>query len=110
MSRILDYDPLTGETITFRYDHAKDQTIIGYAQDCSSIIESNKQAQIEVDSKRAIRRNWWHYACIPNIVILKWKIEHGVDFSNPDHKEAWMKLLNSPEYSGLKRTTLTHDR
>lgn len=108
---ILDYNPFTGETVTFEYNHANDSVTIGHHQDCSGIIDANKRARIEIDAKKQMANDWIHYASIPNILILKWKREHNVDFFNPDDWPKVMALINSRDYrDGVKATTITHDR
>jgi hypothetical protein len=107
--QILDYDPFTGMTTTFEYDHATDETTIGREQDVSFLLDMNRaMANDEYISKEGIKNGWWHYAQIPNIVIEKWLNEHGVDLYNKDHQKAVFKLLNQPEYRYLKTTTKMH--
>lgn len=107
---VLDYNPLTGEKVTFSYNHDNDTFTIGQHQDCTPVLEYNQRLRLESDSKEQIKRGWLKYASIPNIVIVKWKREHGVDFFNPDHWQKVMGLINSSEYKFLKTTEITHDR
>ena len=107
-TRILDRDPLSGITTTFRFDHARDEVIIGEYQDCEPVLEDNKRALIEADHRAQMKGDWIHYAKVPNVVILQWKTNHGVDFFNPHHKREWFKLLNSPDYAYLKRSPIKH--
>lgn len=103
--RIVDYDPYTGVTTTFDYDHVSDTTYIGMYQDVSVILDRNKALQNDEDySKNGIKTEWWHMCKIPNIVIEKWKNEKGVDVLNKDHWPAVKKLLNDPEWKWLKTT------
>lgn len=108
--RLIDYNPLTGEQVTFSYDHANDQFQIGHIQDCTPIIEDNKRAIIENDHQKQVKKGRVHYARIPNVVIMKWKQELGVDVFNRNHKKKVMQLLEDPDWKYLKRTTITHDR
>ena len=111
MQRLLDVNPLTGEWITFDYNHAEDTFTIGHHQDTTPIIEENKKAILEIDHHKFQAKNEWaHYAKVPNIVILEWKQKYGVDFFNRDDWPRVMKLINSREYADLKRTTYKHDR
>ena len=108
---IIDVDPISGITTTFSYDHANDQFQVGYHQDTTAIQESNKLAQLDVDSHRAQAKNGWSkYARVPNIVIMEWKQKYGVDFFNRDHWPRVMKLINSTDYRDVKRTTYYHYR
>ena len=107
--RILDYDPQTAITTTFDYDPHNDTAIVSREQDVGLILDINKAITNNEDiSKKGIKEGWWHYAQVPNIVIEKWRTEHGVDFFNKDHQKAWLKLLNQPEYRYLKTTTKMH--
>jgi hypothetical protein len=107
MKEVLDFNPLTGETTRFESDGEKFR-IVQY-QDISPILDGNKRlAADESHSRKGIKNDMWHYATIPNTVALKWKQEKGVDIFNPEHRKKMFKLLNDPEYSYLKTTTLKH--
>ena len=108
--RVLDYDPMTGITTYFDYIHEEgEKTIITREQDVSTILEANKAIQNDDQITRdGIKKSWWHYAQIPNIIIEKWQTEHGVDLFNRDHQKAVFRLLNQPEYRYLKTTTKMH--
>ena len=111
MTRLLDFNPLTGESVTFRYDHATDQFIIGHHQDTTAVVEDNQAAMLDIDAhRRQAKNDWAHYAKIHNVVIMKWKQDHGVDFFDRNHWSKVMSLLNSPDYRYLKRTSYFHDR
>lgn len=108
---ILDFNPFTGEMVTFDYNDATDEITIGHHQDCTPIIDANKRAQIETDAKAQMKNDWIHYASVPNVLIMKWKQEHGVDFFKREDWPRVMALINSREYrDGVKATTITHDR
>ena len=103
--RIIDYDPYTGVTTTFDYDHSNDITIIGREQDIQPALERNKALQLDEQySKDGIKASWWHEAFIPNIVIEKFKNEFGLDIFNKNHIGAIKKKLNDPEYLYLRTT------
>ena len=109
MARLLDYDPLTGLSQIFHYDHANNAVTIEYQQDLEPILEQNKQALLDTDKhKRQAKEEWAHYATIPEVVQMKWAIDHGVHFWDKNHEKAWFKLLNSPDYTYLRRTTYKH--
>lgn len=111
MQRLLDYNPLTGMSVSFDYNTVTDEITIGHHQDVSAIIEDNKVALMDLDEhKRASKKEWAHYAKIPEIVILEWRAKYGVDFHNPAHFRKCMALLNDPDYKYLKRTSYKHDR
>ena len=108
---ILDINPLTGEMLSFRYNHDNDTVTLGHHQDTEALLERNKEAMLDPDKhRRQAKEEWAHYATIPNIVVLEWRQKYGVDFFDKNHWSACMKLLNDPEYRYLKRTTYFHDR
>jgi len=107
--RVLDYNPHTGVTTTFEYDHASDSTIIGREEDVTAYVEYGKELQKhEQYSKDGIKRGWWHYCLFPPIIIEKWLREFGVDVFNRDHQKKVFGLINQPEYRYLKTTTKMH--
>jgi len=109
LKRILDFDPITGITTTFDYDHATDTTILGSEQDVSLLLEVNKQLQnSDSYTKKGMQADWWHYASYPAIIIEKWLTEYGVNVFDKDHQKKVFELTNRPEYRYLKTTTKMH--
>ena len=67
------------------------------------ILDDNKRAQNEgLDRKGEL----WHAARIPPIVEIEWLTKYGVRLNDPNHGEAIKRLLNSSEYSHLKRAPI----
>ena len=109
MARILDYNPLTKESVTFDYDESNDAITIGHHQDVSNVLEYNKTlANTEEYSKRGIKESWWHYAKVPNTAILKMRFEKGIDFFEKSHAPAVFRFLNDEENKYLRTTTKKH--
>lgn len=109
--RVVDYNPLTGETVLFKFNDAEDSFTLVHQQDVEPILEANKSAMLDSDAHRRQSKNEWaHYASVPNIVQLIWLQQYGVNFNDKNHWPKVMKLLNDPEWRYLKRTTYTHDR
>lgn len=110
--RLLDYDPITGVSCFVEFDVNGDMHI-DHHQDYSATVavaEHNKALRNEEDyTKKGIKSDYWHYASIPNIWVMKWKQELGVDLYNRDHMKKVMKLLNT-EYQWMKTTDKVHDR
>ena len=107
--RVLDYNPHTGMTTYFDYDHATGSTLVGYEQDISPILERNKILQNEDRyTKEGMKNDWWHYASYPAIVIEKWMKEYGVNVFDKNHQKKVFELTNRPEYRYLKTTTKMH--
>lgn len=110
--RLLDYDPLTGMTTWFDYEKSTDTMAITNEQAPSivnNVLDSNAHMRHDDDySRQGIKDDWWHYARIPNGVILEMKEKFGADLLAP--KPDWkyvLKVLNR-EYPHLKVTTKTH--
>jgi hypothetical protein len=109
MRRLVDRNPLTGESVWYEFNHSDQSATITHEQDVESVLERNIAAANDDDkTKRGIKNDLWKYASIPNIVQIEWKQKYGVDIMNRDHQKAMFKLLNSPEYSYLKCTTKYH--
>jgi hypothetical protein len=107
--RFVDYDPSSGITTYFDYDHSTDTSIVSMEQDVSTVLEVNKILQSSQSyTKKGMRADWWHYASIPNIVIEKWINEFGVNVFDRNHEKKVFSLLNQPEYRYLKTTTKMH--
>lgn len=110
MSRLIDYDPLTGRSVSFSYNHDDNTFTIGHHEDVEPVLEDNKWAVLDLDMhKKQASAGWAHYAKVPEIAILDMKARFGVDFFNADHWQKVMSLLNT-EYKLCKRTTYSHDR
>ena len=109
MKKILDHDPLTGITEIFHHDPNTDVSVIETVQDVGPILEVNKKLQnLPEYTADGFKSGWWHYGHIPDSIILKWKVEKGIDVFNPNDKDAVFKLLNDPEYKYLKTTHKHH--
>ena len=103
---MIDYDPFTGVTTSFDYDHASDTTLISSEQDVSTLLDANKRLQNDPDVwKSGVKNSWAQYASYPAIVIEKWMNEYGVNVFNKDHTKKVLELTNRPEYRYLKTTT-----
>lgn len=98
--RLLDHDRETGISTFHHYDEVEDTAAIETVQDVTPILERNKAQQLEGFNKRS---DMWHAATIPSVVQLEWITKYGVDLLNKDHFSAVKKLLNSSEYSHLRR-------
>ena len=105
---LLDYNPLTGESVVMDYNTATDQMIITHHQDVTSILERCKAwANKEDKTNFGIKNDHWHYARVPNTVILEMKTKHGVDFWDKNDAPKVFALLNT-EYSQFKTTHKNH--
>jgi hypothetical protein len=99
---LIDFDAGTGLRKWMNYDEAGDEIQIAYDQDRSAqdaILSSNKSAQADPFDRSS---DFWHAAHIPIGVMYEWKVKHGVDAWDPNHKPAVMRLLNSSDYRYLR--------
>ena len=107
MEFVLDYNPLTGERCVLKTEG--DKLHITNEQDVTAILDSATDLRNREDySKQGIKNDKWHYARIPNGVMLEMKSKHGVDmFSGKPDWKAIFACINS-HYPWLKTTTKTH--
>ena len=107
--RLLDYNPTTGETTWFDYDNHADSMTITHEQDVKPSLDYSHVRAADGDySAKGIKGDLWHYARVPNIVIMEMKSKHGVDFFDKNHERKVFQLLNT-EYKWCKTTTKTHN-
>jgi len=100
--RLLDTDPETGLAEYHHYDVATDRTIIETVQDVAPILESNKTLQKHDDQGWSPSRDLRRAATIPDIIVLKWRNEYGIDVFDRNHWPAVKRLLNDPEWRYLR--------
>lgn len=102
-----DYDPVTGrETIFHRYHDGS--WAVQEREDISPVLDDNKEQQSHGPRPGAMQPAGMRLAArIPAIIILKWLNDYGIDFYNPDHERAWVRLLNSSEWKWLRTTDET---
>jgi hypothetical protein len=100
--RLLDFDPLTGVAEYHSYDPATRRTIIETAQDVAPILERNKSLSTDDDRGWSSSRDFRRAAAIPDVIILKWRNEHGVDLFDRNHWPAVKRLLNDPDWRWLR--------
>lgn len=107
--RLLDFNPLTGEKVWFNYVEHDDTMVITHEQDVTPALEiAHFRATDGSYSAKGIKEDWWHYAKVPNAIILKMKEEDGVDFFNQNDAKRMFELLNT-KYKLFKMTTKNHN-
>jgi hypothetical protein len=67
------------------------------------LLDDNKRAQNDGFDRKG---EFWHAATIPPIVEMEWRTKYGVRLNDPNHGPAVKRLLNSSEYSHLKRAPI----
>jgi hypothetical protein len=100
--RLLEFDAQTGIAEYHHYDSLADRTVIETVQDVAPILERNKALQRADDRGWSASRDLRRAATIPDIIVLKWRNDHGIDVFNRDHWPAVKRLLNDPEWRYLR--------
>ena len=106
-AKVLDYNPLTGERCVMSFSDGK--VHITNEQDVAPIVDYATDLRNNTGySQRGIKNDQWHYARIPNSVMLEMKAKHGVNMfeGKPDWK-AIFRCINT-HYPYLKTTEKVH--
>ena len=107
--RALDYNPITGETVWFQYDQHDDRMTITHEQDVTRILDfAHLKATNPGYTRDGIKEDWWHYAKVPNSIIMEMAQKHGVDFFSEEDAPKVFNLLNT-EYKAFKTTDKNHN-
>lgn len=106
MPAFLDKDALSGVE-TFVDDNEDPGLRIHYRQDVEPTLDYAKALRNDSLTDSGIKRDMWHYASIPPVVIMKLRFEYGVDVFNRNHYPKLFQLLNT-EFKYLKTTELQH--
>jgi hypothetical protein len=85
--------------------------IIGYSQDVQPMVNFTQSLANDEDyTKKGIKEGLWHYATIPDSVVLKLWFEDGINLytslDGPEEKKLW-NLLNT-KYKIFKTTSKHH--
>jgi hypothetical protein len=104
---IVDLNPLTGERCIISFQDGKMH--ITNEQDATPFLEQATELRNDTEySKQGIKDDNWHYARIPNGVMLDMHQKHGINMfaGKPDWK-AIFKCINT-HYPHLKTTEKKH--
>ena len=104
---IVDYNPLTGEKCVIKVENGKMH--ITNDQAVNDIVDYATELRNNTGySQRGIKNDKWHYARIPNGVMLEMKTKHGVDMytGRPDWKKVFACI--NQHYPYLKTTDKMH--
>lgn len=83
--KLLSYDPATKTSTFHHFDSSNNTTHIEMVQDVSGILKRNKELRNNTDYKRGgIKNDWYHFATVPNVVLLELKTKYGLDYNNKD--------------------------
>lgn len=97
MRRILSVDPLTGSR-TYFISHGDGSFTLENKADITPYIERNKALYNHDDGGWGEKREWRRVASIPNAIIHKLMVEHGINVMDRSHWPAVKRMLNSSEY------------
>ncbi len=106
--RLLDVK-LDGTKVWFEHDSIEKKNHIHYEHpDVEPILEYTKALRLASEySKEGIKKEWWHYMHIPDIVICKLRFEHGLDVWNKNHQKRIFEVINR-DFAYLKVTEGKH--
>ncbi len=83
MSRVLTNE--AGIVTTHHYDAVEGTTTVAQYQDCQDIVDYTQALANNSEYKRqGIKQEWYHFATVPNNVIIELKEKHGLDVFNKD--------------------------
>lgn len=98
MSKLFDYDPLTGLTEHFAYDEDRQKALIRTTEDVEPLLERNKalRSHQACDGKRD---DWMRLYCsIPMTVVMELK-KKGIDVFNRHHtKRVYQEIETNYPY------------
>ena len=69
-------------------------------QDVTPLIENNKRLQN--DTPRVLKADFWPEAFIPDIIILKWLNEEGLNIFDKNAAVQLKRKLNDPDWRFLR--------
>lgn len=92
-----DYE---GDTAHFWRDDGNGSGSIVSQQDVGPLIEANKQRLN--NTPRILKADFWPEAFIPDIIILKWLNEEGLNIFDKNAKKQLARKLNDPDWRFLR--------
>lgn len=106
MAKFVEYQPDRG------VETWEDMTVDGrlqvhYRQDVEPLLEYTKALRNDGLTDSGIKNDFWHYAQIPPVIIMKLRFEYGVDVFNNDHKKKVFEIINR-DFPYLKTTEKNH--
>ena len=101
MKKLISYDAFTGTSTYHEYDPSSGKTHITESQDVQKVLDYTKTLANDTNYKsQGIKNDWYHFATVPNTVIMEIKTKHGLDVFNKDDLPKIERLLQS-EYRKL---------
>jgi len=98
--RLLEYDPLT-KTSTWFEGSGDGGFKIAQSQDVQPFLEQAKRLRNDGSYKRnGIKKDWYHFATIPNTVLHQILVKYGLDWTKKDDLPKIERLIQR-EYPKL---------
>lgn len=85
-----------------RYDPASKKMLVRTTQDVEPILEANKKLYNEDDRGWSKSKEWRRAASIPNVIVMKWMLEEGINIFKREHWPRVARKLNDPEWRHLR--------
>ncbi len=106
MPSFIDKDPFTG--VEHWVDSNEDKETRNWVQqDIEPVLDYTAALRNDNLTDAGIKRDMWHYAQIPNVIVMKLLHEYGVNVFDRNDYPKLFKLLNT-EFAYLKTTNLRH--
>lgn len=107
-SRLLEIKP-DGTEVWFEHDPIEKKNRIQYKHpDLEAVLDYTKALRLASEySKEGIKKNFWHYCHIPNIVLLKLRFEYGIDPWDKNNQKRVFEIINR-DFPYLKVTEGKH--
>jgi hypothetical protein len=98
-----------GTEVWFEHDPIEKKNRILYKNpDVEPVLEYCKALRLATEySKKGIKRDWWHYAHIPNWLLMKLRFEYGLDPWDKNNRKRVFEIINR-DFPALKVTEGKH--
>jgi hypothetical protein len=82
------------------------EVVLNYYQDVEPILDAAAAARREDRERTAFQKSseFKRTMIVPFNVLMQIRTERGLDFLNPEHSKAIVKLLKTSEYAGFRTT------
>lgn len=80
---------------------------VHYRQDVEGVLNYTQALRNDNLTDSGIKRDMWHYAHIPQVVIYEILHKYGVDMFNKDHLKKFVDIINE-HYPKLRTTNKWH--
>lgn len=107
---MFDWDPFQGVLEEYDYDQGSGLMTVKRTQDCTSVIDDNREWQSAEQNWRKKDDKWIRFASIPALVVEQW-LKEGIDVLRAetdrngvpnDHMKAVLRKLRDPDWKWLK--------